>query len=374
MAIWVEKHDDSFWTPLEGTNWNPTGYWQVNAGAPVVRLEPLGGWEVGYRPQAIRMTFSNVEAAQLELVDSGASQIASENPYSTLQEMTITFGADDLDELKWYVTGSHNIWRIEFLEDESRTRLYFPSSGDPDIVPDSWEFANQQSSTVTYKGVTSKIDTPMTTLPGNAQNFFRYYEGWGRWVYGPLAAQTIRDGYYHIQMRVAQKDVGINATLACCMKIIKPDGSDRVVLVDTVENASNSASSPYEFLVSAGGTTLTNRRAYAYDGYLYNDHPPWFPGGDVEEGDYLVVEIGWMSKENSGQSPGGWIRIGDTTVDDMEDDTVSTNDYAPWIDIITISGELEFLEFPSNVTGNQGGGANQGVVNKGFGGFGFGWN
>lgn len=197
------------------------------------------------------------------------------------------------------------------------TRIYLPSSGAAPVTPQTWNFANQINP-LTFAGVLAKINSAMAskleatgTVSPIAKAMFRY-------VVGPLAAQNIA-GTVKLQMRALESNALANATFAIAVKIIKPDGTDRAVLL--AQTASDLASSPYEFL-----TALTNRRVYNAS----EVQPIPLTAGDALAGDYLVIEIGFRSATTTTRNI--TLRYGDTTAADMEDDTTSVNDYAPWVE------------------------------------------
>lgn len=207
------------------------------------------------------------------------------------------------------------------------TRIYLPSSGSAPVMPSTWNFPDQINP-LTFRGLTTKINSAMTTKLEATGTTSPTFRAMLRYVVGPLAAQTI-SGTVRMQMRAMESNAGANATLGIAVKIIQPNGADRAVLL--AYTASNKATSPYEF----SATTLTNRRAYNAS----DVQPIPLTSQNAVSGDYIVIEIGFRSATTTSRNIS--LRYGDTTTADMEDDTTSTNDYAPWVEF---SQDLIFLQ------------------------------
>src|SRR5262245_58984944 len=124
------------------------------------------------------------------------------------------------------------------------TRIYTKVSGSVGVTPSTWNFANQINP-VTVPGTVTKNDgsamTSKTEATGTTNPTAR---AMGRTVIGPLGAQTI-SGTVKGQMRGSENNAGANATPALAIKIIKPDGTDRGVLL--AQTASDSATAGHEF-------------------------------------------------------------------------------------------------------------------------------
>jgi len=198
------------------------------------------------------------------------------------------------------------------------TRIYLPSSGAAPVTPQTWNFANQINP-LTFAGVLAKINSAMASKLEATGTVSPIAKAMLRYVIGPLSAQNfLVTDTVRLQMRAMESNAGANANYAIAVKIIKPDGTDRAVLLAQV--ASDLASSPYEFL-----TALTNRRAYNAS----EVQPIPLAAGSAVAGDYLVIELGFRSATSTSRNI--TLRYGDNSAYDMEDDTASVNDYAPWV-------------------------------------------
>jgi len=227
------------------------------------------------------------------------------------------------------------------------TRIYLPSSGAAPVTPQTWNFANQINP-LTFAGVLAKINSAMTSRLQATGTTSPTAKAMLRYVVGPLSAQNI-SGTVKLQMRAMESNAGANATHAIAVKIIKPDGSDRAVLL--AQTAADLASSPYEFL-----TALTNRRAYNAS----EVQPIPLTAQDALAGDYLVIEIGFRSATTVSRNI--TLRYGDNSAYDMEDDTASVNDYAPYVDF---SATLAWPEAKSGSAVVSGGGSVSASATKG---------
>jgi hypothetical protein len=227
------------------------------------------------------------------------------------------------------------------------TRIYLPSSGAAPVTPSTWNFANQINP-LTFKGVLTKILSAMTTKLEATGTTSPIAKAMLRYVIGPLGAQSI-SGTVHLQMRAMESNALANATFAIAVKIIKPDGTDRAVLL--AQTASDLASSPYELL-----TVLTNRRVYN----VSEVQPIPLTTQSAIAGDYLVIEIGFRSATTTSRNIS--LRYGDNSASDMEDDTTSVNDYAPWVEF---SQTLTWPEAHSGSVAIHGNGSLTGTATKG---------
>jgi len=174
------------------------------------------------------------------------------------------------------------------------------------------------TTTYTYAGVRSKISSAFTSITSATGITSPIYKGVLRYVIGTLAAQTI-SGTVKLVMRVSESNTGANANLSIAVKIIKPDGSDRAVLL--AYTSSDSASAPYEMT-----TTLSVK--YAYD--TAEAYPISLTAQSPTAGDYLVVEIGFRSATTTTRNIVH--RIGDNSADDCPETVGDVNDYCPWVE------------------------------------------
>lgn len=212
------------------------------------------------------------------------------------------------------------------------TRIYLPSSGDPDVTPSSWIFTNQINP-VTYKASPAKAGTSMITRTQATGTTSPTTRAMARYVIGPLSAQSI-SGTLRCVIRSRESATGANATLAVAAKIVQPDGSDRAVLLGV--SASDSATATYELT-----TTLSSRRAYD----VSENYPITLTGQSASDGDYLVIELGFRSATSVSRNID--LRLGDSGGADLTDGTGETNDYDGWVEF---SQDL-LIQYPQTVSG-----------------------
>ena len=196
------------------------------------------------------------------------------------------------------------------------TRFYLPSSGAAAVTPSTWNHTNQAGTTYTLAGVRVKGATSLTsrtTASGITSPFTRAVM---RYVIGPLNPVQI-SGTINIVMRCSEANVGANATLSTAVKLIKPDGTDRSVLLNAI--ASDLADSVQEFTA-----TLGTRRAYDAS----EARPITLATQTPTAGDYLVIEIGFRSATTTTRNV--VIQHGDNAASDCPDAEADTGANAPW--------------------------------------------
>lgn len=195
------------------------------------------------------------------------------------------------------------------------TKIYLPSTGAPPVTPSTWNFPNIVNP-LTFAGVTTKIPSALTSKTEATGTTSPIFRAMLRYVIGPLSGQTIA-GTISLVMRDQESNAGANATLAIAVKIIKPDGTDRAVLL--AYTASDSATSPYEMT-----TSLVSGRAYN----VSEVYPIPLTSQAATSGDYLVIEIGFRSATTVSRNI--TLRYGDASANDLTDGTGESNDYNPW--------------------------------------------
>lgn len=210
------------------------------------------------------------------------------------------------------------------------TRIYLPSTGSAPVTPSTWNFG-AQINPVTLAGVRTKITSAMTSKTEATGTTNPTARAMMRHVIGPLVGQTI-NGTVKGQMRGQESNAGANATLALAIKIIKPDGTDRAVLL--AQTASDSATAGHEL-----ATALTNMSFQdAAESASIS-----LASQTATAGDYLVIEIGFRSA--TGTSRNITLSYGDDSGTDLPEDTSTTAANNPWIEFSTNIG------FASSITG-----------------------
>lgn len=205
-------------------------------------------------------------------------------------------------------------------------RLYCLSSGSAAVTPADWEFANQINPLTlpgtlvknTGSAMTTKTEATGTTNPTLRAMF--------RWVFGPLKAQTI-SGTVKGNMRGSESNAGANATPALAIKIIKPDGTDRAILLAPV--ASDSATSGHEYTTSLTNMTFQDAAESASISLT---------SGNASEGDYLVIEVGFRSATSTSRNISQ--SYGNDSATDLPEDTSTTAANNPWVEF---SANISFI-------------------------------
>jgi len=218
------------------------------------------------------------------------------------------------------------------------TRFYIPTTGAPPVTPAAWQFPTLCSGgTLTTQAVTVRINSSavikthsfgMAAL-NDSVGFFRV-------VSQALAAQTI-SGTAKGQMRTLEDSATANAVLGFAVKIVKPDGTDRAVLLG-VTNSPNFTTTPPEFAVSA--VTRTNRQLLDSTSAT----PITLTSGTAQAGDFLVIEFGSVFQAGvSGTNRNLQLTTEDDSATDLPEDNTTTVANNPWI------------EFSANITFSSGG-------------------
>lgn len=207
------------------------------------------------------------------------------------------------------------------------TKIYLPSSGAAPVTPADWEFANQINP-LTFRGVTTKIASAMTTKTEATGTTNPTTRAMLRYVFGPLAGQTI-SGTLRGVIRCLESNAGANTGTAIAAKIIQPDGTDRAILL-APSHSDSTGNSPWEMSNAA----LTARRFWT----ILEAEPLTLTSGAATAGDYLVIEIGFRSATS--QSRNISYRYGDAAASDLTYNDTDTDDDNPWVEF---SGDIPLL-------------------------------
>jgi hypothetical protein len=198
------------------------------------------------------------------------------------------------------------------------SRIYLPSSGSAPVTPSSWNHANQAGTTYTLPGQLSKGSTALTSRTTATGTTNPYTRAVMRYVIGPLRAAEI-SGTVNAVLRCSESNGSANATMSLAVKIITAAGADRAVLL--AATASDSAASPREFT-----TTLGSRRAFDAS----ETRPIALSAQTPQDGDYLVIEIGFRSA--TGTTYNVVLQHGDAPTTDLDDTDGDTGADAPWVE------------------------------------------
>lgn len=112
---WVEKFNNTFWSPDSNTSWNGSA-WVENGPPGSIRVDEVGSWNVDYEPTKVRITGTVSYGATLTVRTAGGTAIGSA-ANGTSVEIDLNWalsGGDDLRYMTLY--GMSSITNIEFLE------------------------------------------------------------------------------------------------------------------------------------------------------------------------------------------------------------------------------------------------------------------
>lgn len=123
MAEWIDLTDQAHWTNLAFIVWNVGGWWDVAAGIQDVSMDANGAQWVGFRPTAMRMTFTNPQQMTVLLQDSAFNTIGQDNAYISGVEIPLTFVGNDFSYFILFVLTEHDITKIEFREPAGSGRV-----------------------------------------------------------------------------------------------------------------------------------------------------------------------------------------------------------------------------------------------------------
>lgn len=110
VPVWSSMFDDTFWSPGAGVFWSG-GVWDIVPDTSV-DLTPINGWEVDFRPVAIRITGQNNQATATLYAPTSVGVVLhgidEQTSVGAISDMT-----EDIDHLS--LTGYTQITNIEFL-------------------------------------------------------------------------------------------------------------------------------------------------------------------------------------------------------------------------------------------------------------------
>lgn len=210
------------------------------------------------------------------------------------------------------------------------TRFYLESSGSAPVTPASWSVDWEKTSG-------AAADAPLTTTKTGSSSATNANAGNGaaadvavrRFISPALAAQTI-SGTCKGQIRCAEQDTPDNYGVACAIKVIKADGTDRGIL--SIAQGPGSS----EMVVD----TLTNRKLKKST----DETPLTLSSVVVSNGDYLVFEAGF--RQDGTATSLGTLSFGSDNGTDLPEDELETSAFNPWIEF---SGTIELAPPPDNI-------------------------
>ncbi len=115
---WDQHFDNTEWveTAPGAGFWNGT-QWEAENQGPFwgIILDDIATWAVGYRPTKCRITFIGVASiGSLAIQDDAAGTLAGVSNYVSLNEITLTFGAND--GFKITASGPPSVFYITNIE------------------------------------------------------------------------------------------------------------------------------------------------------------------------------------------------------------------------------------------------------------------
>lgn len=207
------------------------------------------------------------------------------------------------------------------------TRIYLPSSGLAPISPAFGAWATTTSAD-RVAAVLTRVFSPMISKVSgtpaiNTTALDRQY------VFGPIAAQTI-NGNIKGQVRCLRTAIGTAPVTAMSIRVVKPDGTDRGILLAITAGitAINTSLRNINFLTS---TALSSVIAVS--------------------GDYLVIEYGVSCGATARSIT---CSFGDDSSTDLPEDNTTTTANNPWIEFSqTILLPVSTVTGVSSMTGVQ---------------------
>lgn len=193
------------------------------------------------------------------------------------------------------------------------TRFYLPSTGAAAVSPaysGSWDDTTHAGSRL--KCVVDKISSSMTNvdISGDGDNTDKDYLI-QQWVSDPIAEQTISAQTVKLQIRAFEDSSSNNQYIALTVRVCVNDGSSYrgTILALSRDDTELTPS------------LLTNRSFSATSSAV-----------DAEEGDRIVIEIGFGGDPGPPASHDGDLSIGDDSGTDLPEDDSESSAYNPWFE------------------------------------------
>ncbi len=213
------------------------------------------------------------------------------------------------------------------------TRLYPTPASTPALTPGSWS-AGWNKTTGTVNRELSPTPRYVTATDGNtntASGTSGHFTAVARCVSPPLFGDQTISGTLKGQFKCIETAAGDNYTVAVAVKVIKPDGTDRGVVL-AVSASDNTAATPPEMATAAD----TNR------GLQDSSENKSITLSSVSaiSGDRIVVEFGYRQASTSTNV--GVVDFGDSNGADLPEDDTSTSALNAWVEF---SGNLAFAPY-----------------------------
>ncbi|HJS83611.1 MAG TPA: hypothetical protein VJ742_12330 [Nitrososphaera sp.] len=217
-----------------------------------------------------------------------------------------------------------------FAYDPDATRLYLPSAGSTAITPgfdSSWE---STTSAGRHHAALDPSGTPMADRGQSESSSSSSYDVlWKQYISPPLnGAQTI-SGSINGAIKSRESNADANMRAQMLVKVVSNDGST----VRGTALAHNTAALTAEEFVTTG----TNAKFP----FLYPTYGEALTSVNAQDGDRILIEVGYRAHNTTTSSRTGTGRFGDNnstlntsnnTYDHYLADTSETADYNPWIE------------------------------------------
>jgi hypothetical protein len=127
QSPWTSYFDDSCWTPSGHGSWDdPNQEWDPTFASDryLINLNDIGAWALGYRPTAVRITFTGgAQGARIILTDSAGHILVDSGYYGPSGEILYIDNVYDLDVHNLYIYcpsggSTYSVTKIEFTEEE----------------------------------------------------------------------------------------------------------------------------------------------------------------------------------------------------------------------------------------------------------------
>lgn len=215
------------------------------------------------------------------------------------------------------------------------TRFYLPSTGAADVSPDystGWELT---SGAARRKCVTTKISSAMTDFGVAETSGSGDYDVLiAQYVSAPIDGAGTLSGTFYGLVRAMESDVAGELASQITVKVVSNDGAT----VRGTPLALDTGGGGDEWPITTALSKWQPRAAWL-------DNPVAITSVDYQDGDRIVIEIGYRAHNWSATSYTGTERFGDASGSDLTDENQSA-DNNPWCEFsATLSFQAGGQEF-----------------------------
>ena len=196
------------------------------------------------------------------------------------------------------------------------TRFYLPSTGSAEVSPTFNALWDQTTAADRLKMVTTKISSSMTTKSdSDTDTSSSYYVLLRQYVSGQFESFSLTTSHtWKLQARCQEDNAKSDAHGAVYIYVVSADGSS---VRGVIESGTHD--------VTEFDTSLENRTIGP--GYAFENNIA------MQDGDRVVLEIGYWTDDNKSTAYTGEINFGDDSGTDLPEDDAETNAYNPWFEI-----------------------------------------